>query len=121
LFASGQEFTYSIDDIGRYYRSYLELMSHWDAVLPGRILRVFYEDVVEDLEANVRRILEFCGLGFEPACLEFYKLERSIYTASSEQVRQPIFRAGLSQWRHYKPWLESLQSALGDAVSSYRH
>ena len=120
LFASGQEFTYSIDDIARYYRSYLELMRHWDAVLPGRVLRVFYEDVVEDLEGNVRRILEFCGLEFEPACVEFYKLERTIHTASSEQVREPISREGLAQWRNYEPWLESLHDALSDARSRYR-
>jgi len=113
LFASGQEFTYSIEDIGRYYKSYLELMRHWDAVLPGRILRVWYEDVVEDLAGNVRRILEFCGLEFEPACLEYYALNRSIHTASSEQVRQPIFREGLFHWRNYEPFLGPLKDALG--------
>jgi len=120
LFASGQEFTYSIEDVARYYRSYLELMRHWDAALPGRVLRVGYEDVVEDLAGNVRRILEFCDLEFEPACVEFYKLERSVHTASSEQVHQPIFREGLSQWRNYEPWLGPLKDALGDAVIRYR-
>ena len=120
LFASGQEFTYSIEDIARYYRTYLELMRHWDAVLPGRILRVWYEDVVEDLEGNVRRILEFCGLEFEPACVEFYKTERSVRTASSEQVRQPIFRDGLLQWRNYEPWLGPLKDSLNDALIRYR-
>ncbi len=95
LFARGQEFTYSIEDIARYYRTYLELMEHWDAVLPGRVLRVHHEDVVDDLERSVRRILDFCGLPFEPACVEFHRTERSIRTASSEQVRQPIFREGL--------------------------
>jgi tetratricopeptide (TPR) repeat protein len=120
LFASGQEFTYSIDDIARYHRNYLELMRHWDAVLPGRVLHVSYENVVEDLEKSVRRILEFCGLEFEPACIEFYKSERSVHTASSEQVRQPIFRDGLLQWRNYEPWLSPLKLALGDAVSRYR-
>jgi tetratricopeptide (TPR) repeat protein len=114
LFASGQEFTYSLEDIGRYYRSYVELMRHWDEVLPGKILRVQHEDVVEDLEGNVRRLLEFCGLEFEPACLEFYKTERSVRTASSEQVRQPIFKEGLDQWRHFDPWLGPLQEVLGD-------
>jgi len=109
LFASGQEFTYSIEHIARYYRSYLELMRHWDAVFPRRILRVWYEDVVEDLAQNVRRILEFCGLEFEPACVEFHKLNRSIHTASSEQVRQPIFREGLFQWRNYEPFLGPLK------------
>ena len=120
LFARGQEFTYSIEDIARYYRTYLELMRHWDAVLPGRILRVWYEDVVEDLEGNVRRMLEFCGLKFEPACVEFHKTERSVRTASSEQVRQPIFRDGLLQWRNYEPWLGPLKDSLDDALIRYR-
>jgi tetratricopeptide (TPR) repeat protein len=120
LFASGQEFTYSIEDIARYYKSYLELMRHWDAVLPQRVLRVHYEDVVEDLARNVTRLLEFCGLEFEPACLEFHKLERSVHTASSEQVRQPIVREGLFQWRNYETWLGPLKDALGNAVIRYR-
>ena len=84
-------------------------MRHWDRVLPGRVLRVQHEDVVDDLEGNVRRMLDFCGLDFEPACLEFHKTERSVRTASSEQVRQPIFREGLDQWRHFEPWLEPLK------------
>jgi tetratricopeptide (TPR) repeat protein len=116
LFAAGQDFTYSIEDIARYYRTYVELMDHWDAVLPGRVLRVQHEAVVEDLEGNVRRILDYCGLAFEPACLEFYKTERSVRTASSEQVRQPIFKEGLDQWRHFEPWLGPLKDALGDLV-----
>jgi tetratricopeptide (TPR) repeat protein len=120
LFAKGQEFTYSIEDIARYYRTYLDLLRHWDAVLPGRVLRVWYEDVVGDLEGNVRRILEFCGLEFEPACVEFYKAERSVRTASSEQVRQPIFREGLVQWRNYEAWLGPLKDVLGDALVRYR-
>jgi len=120
LFAHGQEFAYSIEDIARYYRTYLELMRHWDAVLPGRVLRVQYEDVVADLEGNVRRILDYCGLEFEPACVEFYRTERSVRTASSEQVRQPIYREALEQWRHYEPWLGPLREALGDALTSYR-
>jgi tetratricopeptide (TPR) repeat protein len=120
LFANGQEFTYSIDDIARYYRTYLELMRHWDRVLPGRVLRVQHEDVVDDLEGNVRRLLDFCGLAFEPQCIEFHKTERSVRTASSEQVRQPIYREGLDQWRHFEPWLDPLKSALGDALTRYR-
>jgi tetratricopeptide (TPR) repeat protein len=114
LFASGQEFTYSLEDIGRYYRSYVQLMAHWETVLPGRILRVQHEQLVEDLEGNVRRILQFCGLPFEQQCLQFYKTERSVRTASSEQVRQPIFKEGLDQWRHFDPWLGPLRAALGD-------
>jgi tetratricopeptide (TPR) repeat protein len=119
LFARGQEFTYSASDIARYYRTYLELMEHWGAVLPGSVLRVLHEDLVEDLEGNVRRILDFCELPFEPACLEFYRTERSVATASSEQVRQPIFRDGLDQWRHYEPWLGPLRDQLGDALLRY--
>jgi hypothetical protein len=120
LFAHGQEFTYSVEDIARYYRSYLELMRHWDQVLPGRVLRVSHELVVDDLEGNVRRMLDFCELDFEPACVEFHKTERSIRTASSEQVRQPIFRDGIDQWKHYEPWLGPLKDALGDALVRYR-
>ena len=120
LFAGGQEFTYGLEDLARYYRAYLELMAHWQRVLPGRILRVHYEDVVANLEGNVRRILEFCGLEFEPACLEFHTTRRNIGTPSSEQVRQPIFRASLDQWRHYEPWLKTLEDSLGDALTRYR-
>ncbi len=120
LFASGQEFTYSIDDIARYYAIYERLMQHWDTVLPGKVLRIQHEDVVDDLEGNVRRILDFCGLDFEPACLEYYRTERSVRTASSEQVRQPIYKEGLDQWRYFEPWLGSLKSALGPLVLSAR-
>jgi tetratricopeptide (TPR) repeat protein len=112
LFANGQEFTYGLEDIARYYRNYADLMHHWDAVLPGKVLKVQHEDVVEDLERNVRRILAFCGLEFEPQCLEFYKTERSVRTASSEQVRRPIYKEGLDQWRHFEPWLGPLRQAL---------
>jgi tetratricopeptide (TPR) repeat protein len=120
LFARGQEFSYSAEDIARYYRTYLDLMRHWDAALPGRILRVHHEDVVADLEGSVRRMLDYCGLAFEPACVEFHKTKRSVRTPSSEQVRQPIFRDGLDQWKKYEPWLEPLKLALGDALERYR-
>jgi tetratricopeptide (TPR) repeat protein len=120
LFAGGQEFAYSIEDIAHYYRMYLALMRHWDAALPGRVLHVRYEDVVEDLEREVRRILDFCGLAFEPACVDFYKTDRSVRTPSSEQVRQPLFREGLFQWRNYEPWLGPLKDHLDDAVIRYR-
>jgi tetratricopeptide (TPR) repeat protein len=112
LFASGQEFTYSLEDIGRYYRSYVDLMLHWDAVLPGKVLRVQHEDVVADLERSVRRILDFCDLEFESSCIEFYRTERAVRTASSEQVRQPIFSAGLDQWRHFKSHLGPLEATV---------
>jgi tetratricopeptide (TPR) repeat protein len=117
---TNQEFTYGVEDIARHYRAYLDLMRHWDDVLPGRVLRVSYEDVVEDLEGGVRRMLGHGGLPFEPACLAFHETQRSVRTPSSEQVRQPIGREGLDQWRHYAPWLGGLRDALGDAVTSYR-
>ncbi len=120
LFARGQEFCYSINDIARYYTTYLDLMQHWDAALPGQVLRVHHEDVVDDLDRSVRRILDFLGLPFEAGCLEFHKNVRSVKTASSEQVRQPIYREGLDQWRHYEPWLDELKDALGDARLRYR-
>jgi len=120
LFAQGQEFVYSVDDIARYYRTYLDLMAHWDEALPGRILRVHHEDVVADLEGSVRRLLDYCGLAFEPGCIDFHKTKRSVRTASSEQVRQPIFRDGLDQWKTYEPWLSPLKVALGDALERYR-
>jgi tetratricopeptide (TPR) repeat protein len=120
LFSGGQEFSYSIGDIAHYYRNYLELMRHWSEALPGWILTVQHEDMVEDLEGNVRRILDFCGLRFEPTCLEFHKTERNVRTASSEQVRQPISREGIDQWRNYEPWLGPLRSGLGDALNNYR-
>ncbi|MGB8328095.1 MAG: sulfotransferase [Steroidobacteraceae bacterium] len=117
LFAAGQEFTYGLAEIGRYYRNYIELMDHWNAVLPGKVLRVQHEDVVADLESSVRRILGFCNLEFEPACLEFHKTERSVRTASSEQVRRPIYREGLDQWRNFAPWLGPLREALGSLAA----
>jgi len=120
LFANGQEFTYSIEEIARYYRTYLELMRHWDRVLRGRVLRVYHEDVVDDLEGSVRRLLEFCGLEFEPQCIAFHENRRSVRTASSEQVRQAIYREGLDQWKNFAPWLEPLERALGDAPRGYR-
>ena len=120
LFSSGQEFSYSIDGVARYYRMYLDLMRHWHTALPGRILTVLHEDLVQDLEGSTRRILDFCGLPFEPACLAFHKTTRNVYTVSSEQVRRPISREGVDQWRHYEPWLRPLQHTLGDALTSYR-
>ena len=112
LFASGQQFTYSLEDIARYYRTYVELMAHWDTVLPGKVLRVRHEELVADFEPQVRRILEFCGLPFEPQCLQFHKTARRVHTASSEQVRRPINSEGLEQWRHFEPWLGPLREAL---------
>jgi len=116
LFAHGQAFSYDLEEIGRYYRDYVALMAHWDAVLPGRVLRVDYEAVVTDTENQVRRVLDHCGLAFEPACLEFHRTKRVVRTASSEQVRQPIYRTAVEQWRHYQAHLEPLRQALGPAA-----
>ena len=116
LFAEGQEFTYDLADLGQYYRDYVELMDHWDAVLPGKVLRVQYEHVVGDLETQVRRILDHCGLEFESECLSFHRTERAVRTPSSEQVRQPIFKSGLDYWRNYESWLDPLKDALGEDV-----
>jgi tetratricopeptide (TPR) repeat protein len=113
LYATGQEFTYSLEDLGSYYRWYVELMEHWDRVLPGKVLRVQHEELVDDLETHVRRILGHCGLEFEPACLEFHKTERRVHTVSSEQVRRPVNREGVDHWRHFEPWLGPLKEALG--------
>ncbi len=119
LFASGQEFTYGLKEIGQYYRDYVSLMDHWDNVLPGKILRVQYEDVVADTESQIRRILDYCGLPFEQACVDFHQTERSVRTPSSEQVRQPIFKSGLEQWRNFDPWLDPLKDALGPVLERY--
>jgi tetratricopeptide (TPR) repeat protein len=112
LFAQGQDFSYDLAHIGRYYRDYLRLMTHWDAVLPGRVLRVQHEDVLDDLEGQVRRMLEFCGLPFEQACVEYHRTERAVRTPSSEQVRRPINRDGTVVWKDYEPWLAPLKQAL---------
>jgi hypothetical protein len=112
-FASGQDFAYDLRDLGRYYRDYVDLMAHFDEALPGRIHRVDYATLVEDTESEVRRLLDHCGLPFEEACLRFYENERAVRTPSSEQVRSPIFRDALDQWRHFEPWLGPLKEALG--------
>jgi tetratricopeptide (TPR) repeat protein len=118
-FARGQGFSYSLEDIGRYYRDYVELMAFFDAVLPGRIHRVIYESMIEDTESEVRRLLEYCGLPFEDGCLRFYENERAVRTASSQQVRKPIFREGVDHWRHYEPWLDPLKKSLGSVLEAY--
>jgi predicted Zn-dependent protease len=118
-FARGQNFTYSLDDLGRYYADYVALMAHFDAVLPGRVHRVIYERMVDDTETEVRRLLAYCALPFDPACLRFYENDRAVRTASSEQVRQPIYRDSVDQWRHYEQWLEPLRSALGPVLDAY--
>jgi len=118
-FARGQHFTYSLPEIGRYYRDYVELMAHFDRVLPGRVHRVIYEHMVADTEAEVRRLLAYCGLPFDEACLAFHRNERAVRTASSEQVRQPIYTDSVDQWRHYDAWLDPLRDALGPVLDAY--
>jgi hypothetical protein len=118
-FARGQNFSYALDDVGRYYCDYVELMAHFDAVLPGRIHRVFYERMIEDTEREVRRLLASCGLPFEEQCLRFYENNRAVRTASSEQVRQPIFHEGVDHWRHYEAWLGPLKEVLGPVHECY--
>jgi tetratricopeptide (TPR) repeat protein len=117
-FQSGAWFTYSLEDLGRYYRDYVSLMAHFDTVLPGRIHRVSYEDLVQDLEGQVRRLLDYCGLPFEEQCLRFHETHRSIATVSSEQVRQPLYTGSLEQWRNFAPWLGPLKEALGDLAET---
>ena len=118
-FARGQGFSYSLDDLGRYYRDYVALMAHFDAVLPGRIHRVIYERMVEDTEGEIRRLLDHCGLPFEESCLRFFQNERPVRTASSEQVRRPIYREGVDHWQNYAPWLVPLESTLGQVLQRY--
>jgi tetratricopeptide (TPR) repeat protein len=120
LFAEGQEFSYDLDDIAQYYNDYVTLMDHWDRVLPGEVLRVRYEEVTKDIEAQVTRILDFCGLPFESACLDFHKTDRAVRTASSEQVRQPLYQSGVDHWRHYEGQLQPLIDALAPAIKWYQ-
>jgi hypothetical protein len=118
-FARGQNFSYTLEDIGRYYHDYVEIMALYDAMLPGRVHRVIYERLVDDTETEVRRLLAYCGLPFEESCLSFYSNERAVRTASSEQVRRPIYRDGVDQWRHYEAWLGPLKTALGPVLDAY--
>jgi tetratricopeptide (TPR) repeat protein len=118
-FARGQHFTYDLSDIGAYYHDYVELMAHFDAVLPGRVHRVIYETLVDNIESEVRRVLNYIELPFDANCLRFYENDRAVRTASSQQVRQPIYRGGVDQWRHYEQWLKPLQQSLGSVLAAY--
>ena len=118
-FARGQAFSYDLADMGRYYADYVSLMAHFDAVMPGRVHRVIYEDMVADTETQVRALLDYCGLAFDARCLRFFENDRPVRTASSEQVRQPIYRDGVDQWKHFEPWLEPLERALGPVLQHY--
>ncbi len=120
-FAEGQTFSYDLEDLGRYYRCYLSLMDHWDAVLPGKVLHVQYEELVRDPEANIRRLLDFCRLPFEEACLSFHRTRRAVRTASAEQVRQPIYTSGVGHWRHFEKELQPLREALGQSLQRFAH
>jgi tetratricopeptide (TPR) repeat protein len=118
-FAEGQSFSYDLEDLGRYYRCYLQLMDHWDEVLPGKVLHLSYEALVQDPDAAVRRLLAHCRLPFESACLSFHENRRPVRTASAEQVRQPIYQSAVGYWRHFARELEPLRHALGDALGRF--
>jgi len=118
-FARGQGFSYDLADLGRYYADYVELMAHFDAVLPGRVHRVIYEDMVEDPETQIRALLDYCGLPFEESCLDFHQNDRAVRTASSEQVRRPIFKDAVEHWQNYESFLDPLKAALGPVLSCY--
>jgi len=119
LYANGQNESYRLSDIGALYRDYVALMAHFDRVLPGRVHRVFYEQLVAEPEVEVRRLLAYLELPFEETCLEFYKNERAVSTISSEQVRTPIYTEALEHWRHYEPWLGPLKAVLGPIAEAY--
>jgi tetratricopeptide (TPR) repeat protein len=118
-FARGQHFTYALADVGRYYRDYVELMAHYDDVLPGKVHRVIYERLIEDPEREIRRILAFLELPYEEQCLRFHETERPVRTASSEQVRMPLYRSGIDHWKNFERWLEPAKSALGAVLECY--
>jgi tetratricopeptide (TPR) repeat protein len=118
-FAEGQSFSYDLEDLGRYYRCYLSLMDHWDAVLPGKVLHLQYEELIREPEAQIRRLLSHCSLPFEPACLSFHETKRSVRTASAEQVRQPLYTSGVGYWRHFEAQLAPLRRALGDSLERF--
>lgn len=119
-FARGQTFSYDLDDLGRYYTDYVALMAHFDDVLPGRVHRIIYEELVNDTEQQVRALLTYCGLEFDPRCLRFFENDRAVRTASSEQVRKPIYREGLDHWRHFEPWLSPLEEVLRPVLDCYQ-
>jgi hypothetical protein len=118
-FPKGHRFACDLSDIGSRYVEYVRLMAHYDAVLPGKVHRVIYEDLVENFEAEVRRLLRYLELPFEPQCLRFFENRRPVMTLSYEQVFMPLYESGIGQWRHYAPWLKELAEALGDVLASY--
>jgi hypothetical protein len=118
-FAGGFDFAFDVADLGRYYADYADLMAHFDAAAPGAVHRVIYEHLVADTEDEVRRLLDYLGLPFDPACLRFFETQRPVATPSSEQVRQPIFTDAVDSWRRFEPWLDPLKAALGPVLASY--
>jgi tetratricopeptide (TPR) repeat protein len=118
-FSDGHRYSYDLHEVGDYYRLYVEYIQHFDAVLPGRIHRVHHERMVDDTEAEVRKLLDYCGLEFEPDCLEFHRNKRPVRTPSAQQVRRPIYREGLEHWRNFEAWLGPLADALGDVLLQY--
>ena len=116
LFAQGQEFSYGLEEIGSYYKNYIDLMDHWNKVLPGKILKVNNEDIINDLESQVKRIIDYLGLPFEEECISFHNTKRSVRTASSEQVRKPINKDGMERWKPYSKKLKPLVSSLGEGL-----
>jgi hypothetical protein len=118
-FAEGHRYSYSLEELGRFYQGYVELMAQFDRVAPGKVHRVIYETMIEDTETQVRRLLSYCGLPFEAACLRFYENNRPVRTPSSQQVRRPIYREGIEHWRHFESWLRPLEQALGAALPAY--
>ena len=118
-YATGVTFAYSLDSIGHFYRDYLRMMRHFDQVQPGALLHVINERLIDDPEAEVRRMLDHLGLPFDPACLDFHRSRRAVHTPSAEQVRRPINREGTEYWRHYQQWLGPLEQAVGPALEHW--
>jgi hypothetical protein len=119
-FASGVNFSYDLAELGKQYRHYVRLMRHFDEVLPGKVHRIIYDDLIENTEAEVRGLLDYIGLPFDERCLRFFETKRAVHTPSAEQVRQPINRAGIDKWRLYEPYLGELVDALGDTIHDWR-
>jgi hypothetical protein len=119
IFLHGLAHSYRLADLGRFYSDYVEMMAHYDRVLPRKVLRVYYEDLIAEPEREIRRVLDWLGLPFEEACLEFHSSKRAVNSASSEQVRSPLYRDAMEHWRRYEPWLGPLKEALGPVLEKY--